>query len=132
MPDQPKRFKSVLFFRCVQGHINLYDHRIRASSSEEAERISFQHVRQEARCRYCGSTVTGIQVIGTEQVTLHPVYWTVGYICQCGERVSVLRAEDGRSMEIPDKLTVSCSQGHTRNILNEEFLALERWEEQTN
>ena len=49
MPDQPKRFKTVLSFRCVQGHINLYDHRIRASSPEEAQKISFEYVRQEAK-----------------------------------------------------------------------------------
>ena len=79
MPDQPKRFKTVLSFRCVQGHINLYDHRIRASSPEEAQKISFEYVRQEARCRYCGSTVTGIQMIGIEQITLHPVYRIFGY-----------------------------------------------------
>ncbi len=132
MPDEPKRFKTVLSFRCAQGHINLYDHRIRASSPEEAQKISFEHVRQEVRCRYCGSTVTGIQMIGTEQTTLHPVYWIFGYVCQCGERVPVLREEEGRGMGIPDKVTVECSKGHSRTILNPEFLSLERWEEQTN
>jgi hypothetical protein len=132
MADEPKRFKTVLSFKCVQGHINLYDHRIRAGSLEEAQKLTFEHVRQKARCRYCNSTVTGIQMIGTEQVTLHPVYWTFGYVCQCGERVAVLREEEGRGMDIPDKATVACSQGHSRTILNTEFLLLERWEEQTN
>jgi hypothetical protein len=132
MSDEPKRFKTVLAFRCVQGHVNLYDHRIRASSPEEAQKVSVEHVRQGARCRYCGSTVTGIQMIGTEQITLHPVYWTFGYVCECGERVAVLREEEGRGMDIPDKAAVSCSRGHARVILNAEFLTLERWKEQSN
>jgi hypothetical protein len=47
-----------------------------------------------------------------KKVTLHPVYWVLGYVCQCGEKVAVLRAEEGRQMDLPDKVTVECLHGY--------------------
>lgn len=125
------RFKTAFAFVCGNGHQNLLDDRVRASSKQEAQRSSIENLKK-TKCNWCDALATDrFEILGTEELPLHAVYWFLGYTCKCGERVKVLENEEGRQIDIPDKVTVSCSKGHSRTILNQEILSLERWTEQT-
>jgi hypothetical protein len=131
MTDTRKRYKTAFLFKCVEGHQNLWEDRSLAETAEAAQEAASNRVRQE-RCRYCGHTVVAVSTIGTEEISRYPELQALGYICKCGERVTVFQEEQDKSIAFPDEITISCSQGHSRKILNHEFLSLERWEEQTN
>jgi hypothetical protein len=131
MPDEMRRYKSAFIFRCVGGHENLMEDRSLAKSADEARNFSQERLIQQ-KCRYCDHTFNGVSHLGTEQISLHPEYQILGYVCKCGERVSVLKEETERQINLPAEITVECSRGHSRRLLNHELLALERWEEKTN
>lgn len=126
-----KRYKSAFTWTCQNNHINLYEDRVLAESKEQAIKIAGGSL-YGATCMSCASKPITTRWLGTEEISLHPVYWCFGYVCKCGERVEVLRAEEGISINPPSSKTVSCSQDHVRTIQNREFPTLERWEEQTN
>ncbi len=132
MSRELKRYQTAVVFKCASGHDNVHGHRLVANSPEHAQRISLQEIKQNERCRFCGATVAAISLLGTEEISRYPVYYARGYVCSCGERVTVLRAELGTGMDIPAKGDYTCSKGHTRTILNQEFLALETWSEEAN
>jgi hypothetical protein len=131
MNSQQKRYKSGFMFRCVAGHQNLLEDRTLATSPEDAHRISYDRLKQ-GKCIYCEQTLNAVSPLGTEEISFYPQYWSLGYVCKCGERVTAFREETGKSIAFPDEITAQCSKGHARKLLNHEFLSLERWEEETN
>lgn len=131
MPTSQKRYKSVFIFKCVGGHQNLLEDRTLANSPEEAQKLSHDRLLQK-KCMYCNHTFNAVSTIGTEEISLYPQYWSLGYVCKCGERVTVFTEETGKSIGFPDEVTAQCSKGHLRKLLNHELPSLERWEEETN
>ena len=126
------RYKTVFRFQCAKGHLNLGDEHSTGNSKGFAQNESLQRAKRVA-CKYCGGPSSGpIVSLGTEETSLYPVYLVRGYICQCGERVSVLRGEKDQQIEIPPNLAATCSEGHTRVLSNLDVLQLEFWDEQTN
>lgn len=127
-----KRYKTVLMVLCGNGHQNPVDDRVIAESPEKAKNTTLLNI-QRMKCHWCDSSLTNrLEVLGVEEVPLHPIYNILGYICQCGERVEVLRAEEGRQFNIfQDQVTVQCSKGHPRTIQNREVLSLQTWTEKT-
>jgi len=126
-----KRYKTVLIILCPDNHQNLIDDRVLAETPEEARNTTLLNM-QRRKCKYCTSSLTNkINMIGTEEISLHEIYNVLDYRCHCGERVEVSRAAEGLGHEIPNTVTVQCSKGHPRTVLNQEFLSLERWTEQT-
>ncbi len=131
MPDNLKRYKSGFFFKCLDGHQNLKEHRTLAKSPQEASAISLNKLKQE-KCMYCSHTFVGSSYLGTEEITRYPEYLVLGYVCKCGEKVEVFKEETGVQISFPNEITVECSSGHSRKLLNAEFLSLERWQEKSN
>ena len=131
MSDGKKRYKTLFIFKCVSAHQTLWMDHALANSPEEAQKISSDRIR-EIKCKSCGQSIIGVSAQGTEETSRYSIYLVLGYTCHCGERVSVFREEIDKSIGFPDEITVECLQGHSRRILNQEFLSLERWEEQTN
>jgi hypothetical protein len=86
---------------------------------------------QRKKCNWCDALLTNkMHFIGSEELPLHPVYICLGYTCHCGERVAVSRSEEGVQFDVPkDQIIVECSRGHSRTVLNREFLRLEFWKE---
>jgi hypothetical protein len=130
-----KRRKVVFRFDCEQGHRNnLFVHFVLCDSDQEAYRQGFDAAKQ-AKCRWCSAALTGaLRLVGIEEVPLHSRYNCHGYVCECGEKVAVLRYDaDGQSMtDIPDGAEGMCSKGHKRTIQNHEFPFLLIWDEETN
>jgi hypothetical protein len=84
-----KRYKTVLIILCPNNHQNLIDDRVLAETPEKARNITLLNM-QSRKCRYCPSALTNkVNMIGTEEVSLHEIYNVLGYICHCGERVEV-------------------------------------------
>jgi hypothetical protein len=126
-----KRFKTVLVILCPSNHQNLIDDRVLSETPEEARNTTLLNM-QRRKCKYCPSLLTNkVNLIGTEEISLHEIYNVLGYRCHCGERVEVSRAAQGLEHEIPTSITVQCSKGHSRTVLNQEFPFLETWTEQT-
>ena len=130
-----KRYKVVFRFDCEQGHRDLlFLHLARCDSENDAYWEGFNAVKK-AKCRLCSAAATGaLRLVGTEEVPLHTRYHCHGYVCECGEKVAVLRYDaDGMSMtDIPDSTEGVCSKGHKRTIQNQEFPSLLIWDEETN
>lgn len=128
-----KRYRTVFTFNCEKGHKNIYDSRVYAESLQNAQILSVEEVKK-SRCNWCDSGPTGAlrMMKATEEISFYPAYWVLGYTCQCGEKVRVLETEEDRSNDLPDKITVSCSRGHERTVLNQDLFQLEWWTEQTN
>ena len=111
--------------------MNVLGDRARANSPAEAATLSIENLKK-TKCRWCDALAQGIyNVLGTEEVSFYPIFLYFGYTCKCGEKVKVLETEEGYSFDIPETITASCSKGHSRTILNREFLSLEHWKEQT-
>ncbi len=111
----------------------MFDERIVANSAAEARRTAVENAAKRA-CSSC-DTVAPLhifQIWGTEEISLHPEYTIYGYTCKCGEKVEVARVEIETSLNPPTSKTVSCSNGHSRTILNHEFPFLQVWQEKTN
>lgn len=127
-----KRYKTVLAALCSNGHANLVDDRLLADSPQKAQNTTLLSLRT-IKCKWCDSTLTNrISLLSTEELPLHPTYVCLGYICHCGERVAISRVEEGRQDDIPmDRVTVQCSKGHSRTVLNAEILTLQHWTETT-
>lgn len=116
---------------CSNSHVNLVDSRIVAETQVHATEISRVELKKN-KCKWCDSLTTGnYKILGVEELPLYESYNIMGYTCQCGERVEVLRAARQTGFEIPMSVTVQCSKGHSRTILNQEFLSLDSWTEQT-
>lgn len=126
-----KRYKTCFMVLCGNGHQNPVDDRVLAESAEQAKNTILMNI-QRMKCHWCDVRLTNqVSFLGQEELSSHPVYNIMGYICQCGERVEVLRAEEQRQFNIPDKITVQCSKGHSRTIQNREIPSLQLWEEET-
>ena len=127
------RYKTVCDARCEHGHINLCDDRVIADSAAAARNTSMANVVKH-KCAFCDSMspLSIVQVLGTEEISLHVEYTMYGYTCHCGEKVEVERVEKDRAFTPPASKTVSCSRGHSRTVLNQEFPFLQIWQEKTN
>jgi hypothetical protein len=128
-----KRYKTVFAFDCERGHRNnFFQHYALTNSRDEAYRQSFEAAKKAA-CKWCPAAPTGaMRLLGIEEVSLHPRYFCLGYVCDCGERVAVLKSETEHSIDIPDTVEGECSKGHKRTIQNREIPSLLRWDEETN
>jgi hypothetical protein len=124
------RYKTVGSMRCENGHVNLFDIRIRADSPDVA-RISALGEALLRGCHYCKTIqpLTLGQVFSTQEMArqIESTIW--GYTCHCGEKVEVARFEPEQVLTFPGSKTVSCPNGHSRSILSQELPLLERWEE---
>jgi hypothetical protein len=128
-----KRFKIVFAFDCEQGHRNnFFQHYVLTDSEEEAYRQSFEAAKK-AKCQWCPASPTGaMRLSGIEEVSRYSSYFCVGYVCECGERVTVLRSEMGHSPDIPESVESVCPKGHKRTIQNRDLPSLSMWNEETN
>lgn len=113
--------------------MNLFDERLMANSAEEVRTSAVENAAKKA-CAYCDTVAPLhiVQVIGIEEISMHPEYTIYGYTCKCGEKVEVARVESETTLVPPASKTVSCSRGHSRTVLNQEFPFLEIWREKTN
>lgn len=132
-----KNYKVVFSFQCLNGHTNLAEHRFEATSQEKAEKMVAE-MRFDTQCHYCPEQFTrprSLRIMGTEQIPKYPTYQHFGYICKCGERVSVYKLEIGRSLTPPLEIEASCSKGHKRIVkssMKELSSLTERWTEEVN
>lgn len=132
-----KQYKTLYEFRCSEGHGNFAEHRFQAESQDDANSKA-REIDLPTRCYFCPSVglhpSSSIQIIGVEELPEFPTYVCLGYICQCGERVTVLRISEMEGVSPPSVITVSCSKGHkkTINSASPEFSNLLEWEEKDN
>jgi hypothetical protein len=132
MSSKPQKYKVVYRFRCPRGHANLGEDRFEADS-QAAAKEKFVSDPSSLSCLRCTEVCDrqSVEIIGTELLPQYPSYACIGYICECGERVAVLRWESNTSICPPDRVSVSCSKGHKREITNFGTLT-EFWNEEVN
>ena len=122
---------------CSAGHGNLGEHSFQAESQDDAN-SKVREIVLPTRCYFCPSVElrpsSTVQIIGVEELPEYPSYACLGYICQCGERVPVLRVSEIEGVSPPPAITVSCSKGHEKTIrtASVEFSNLLQWEEKDN
>jgi hypothetical protein len=124
------RYKTVGSMRCENGHVNLFDIRIRADSPDVARAYALAEAVLRG-CNYCKTIqpLTLGQVFSTQEMARQIGSTIWGYTCHCGEKVEVARFESEEVLTLPGSKTVSCQKGHSRTILSQELPLLERWEE---
>ena len=132
-----KQYKTLYAFTCSAGHGNFGEHRFQAESQDDAS-SKVREIDLPTCCYFCPSVElrpsSTVQIIGVEELPEYPSYTCLGYVCQCGERVAVLRFREGEGVSPPPIITVSCTKGHKKNISTSsvEFRNLLHWEEQDN
>ena len=86
---------------CSAGHGNLGEHRFQAESQDDAN-SKVREIDLPTRCYFCPSVElrpsSTVQIIGVEELPEYPSYTCLGYVCQCGERVAVLRIREGEGV----------------------------------
>ena len=127
-----ERYKTVIGYRCMSGHFDFFDDRVDAESPEQAQAMSLETLK-DAKCHFCGAASGDTyEVMGTEKAPPASQTWCLGYTCKCGEKVVVFAAEPNSGISPPPSVTVSCSKGHERTILNNEAPYLDSWSEAAN
>ncbi len=132
-----KQYKTLYAYTCSAGHGNFGEHKFGAESLDDAKG-KVKEISLPTRCYFCPSVnlhpSSSVQLIGVEELPEYPSYTCLGYVCQCGERVVVLRIREGEGASPPPIITVSCTKGHKKNISTSsvEFLNLLHWEEKDN
>ena len=132
MSSKPQEYKVAFRFSCPSGHANLGEDRFEADS-QAAARKKFLSDPSSVPCLRCTETCDrkSVEIIGAELLPQYPSYACAGYICECGERVAVLRWESDKGMYPSEKVSVSCSKGHKREITNFGTLT-QFWNEEVN
>jgi len=101
------------------------------ADSQSAAREKFLSDPTSLLCVRCTEICDrkSVEILGVELLPQYPSYACAGYVC--GERVTALRWESDKGMYPPEKVSVSCSKGHKREITNFGTLT-QFWHEEVN